>query len=281
MTEAVTASDGPTIRPAAPGPPPRRRSPPWERLPSGAWTALLLIGFLAFWRLGAGASWWPEAIVPSLTDVMAGGLEEIRDGEFYPHLWATVGTTLLAHIAGTLLGAAAGVLFWRAQRLGRMFEPYLVSFYTVPLVVFYPVALVVLGINRWPIVILAAVMALIPMTLNTWVGLSGIPPVYLQLARSLCASRRDLFLHVAIPAAAPVLHAGATLAAVYALVGVVAMEFMMSQVGLGSRIRYLYEAFDNPGMYFSILATLVVSVLIVGAVNAATRSLLALGRRAA
>ena len=122
-------------------------------------------------------------------------------------------------------------------------------------------------------------MAMIPMALNTWVGLAGIRPVHLRLAESLAASRRDTFVQVAIPAAAKMLYTGLTLAAIYALIGVVAMEFMVAQEGLGSRIRYLYEDFDNPTMYFYILVTLGISVVMVGALAAVSGRALNRGER--
>lgn len=261
-TEAVTTAGAPTVAKQPPEPPRRAW---WERVPSGAWTAILLIGSVAAWELSSHAAWWPSALVPSLSRILESGIEEIRDGVFTTHLGSTVLATIASYLAGTLLGGLVGVLFWRRPRIGQMFEPYLVSFYAVPLVVFYPVALVILGINNWPIVILATIMAMIPMALNTWVGLAGIRPVHLRLAESLCASRRDTFVQVAMPAAAKMLYTGTTLAAIYALIGVVAMEFMVAQQGMGSRIRYLYEDFDNPTMYFYILATLVISVAMVGA----------------
>jgi NitT/TauT family transport system permease protein len=246
----------------------------WEGISPSAWTTILLILGLAGWELAATTDWWPAALVPALSTILSSGLTEIREGEFFSHLGATTFATLLSYLAGSLLGAAIGVFFWRRPRVGQMFEPYLISFYAVPLVVFYPVALVVLGINSWPIVILASIMATIPMALNTWVGLAGIRPVHLRLAESLCASRRDTFVQVAIPAAAKLLYTGTTLAAIYALIGVVAMEFMVAQEGMGSRIRYLYEDFDNPTMYFYILATLGVSMLMVALLSAVAKRLL-------
>lgn len=260
-TEATTTAGAPTVA----APPPVARRVWWERIPSGAWTAVLLVVAVVGWEVSSRADWWPTALVPSLSRILESGIEEIRAGLFTPHLSSTVLATVASYLAGTLLGGLVGVLFWKRPRVGQMFEPYLVSFYAVPLVVFYPVALVILGINNWPIVILASVMAMIPMALNTWVGLAGIRPVHLRLAESLCATRRDTFFQVAMPAAAKMLYTGTTLAAIYALIGVVAMEFMVAQRGMGSRIRYLYEDFDNPTMYFYILATLVISVAMVGA----------------
>lgn len=249
--------------------------PWWQRVPSGAWTVIIAVTVVVAWELSARlAPWWPSAVVPPLTDVLGAGAEVVGDGTFLPDLIATTVATVTASVLGSLIGLALGIGFWKAPLVGRMFEPYLVSFYAVPIVVFYPIALVVLGINRWPIVILATTMAAIPMTVNTWVGLSGIPPVYLRLARSLLASRRTTLVEVALPAAAPLLVSGTTLAAIYALIGVVAMEFMVAQAGLGAMIKYLYEAFDNPAMYFYIFATLVLSVVLVALTNVVLRGAL-------
>ena len=264
------AADARAVPPSAPW---------WQRIPSLAWTVILLVLGVVGWQLAAGTAWWPSALVPPLSKILASGLEEIREGGFAPHLRSTTLATLFSFIAGTLAGAVVGVFFWRRPRIGQMFEPYLVSFYAVPLVVFYPVALVILGINNWPIVILSSVMAMIPMALNTWVGLAAIRPVHLRLAESLNASRKDTFVQVAIPAAAKMLYTGMTLAAIYALIGVVAMEFMVAQEGMGSRIRYLYEDFDNPTMYFYILATLAMSVVMVGVLAAASSRVVGRGER--
>lgn len=256
--------------PSPPGP----KRPWWERIPSSAWTALLVTAGVLGWEGAARTPWWPSALVPALSEILASGVEEIREGPFLTHLGSTTAATVLSYLAGTLSGAALGVFFWRHPRAGQMFEPYLVSFYAVPMVVFYPVALVILGINNWPIVILASIMAMIPMALNTWVGFAGIRPVHLRLAESLCASRRDTFLQVAVPAAAKLLYTGMTLAAIYALIGVVAMEFMVAQSGLGARIRYLYEDFDNATMYFYILSTLLLSMVMIATLATAANRIL-------
>jgi NitT/TauT family transport system permease protein len=226
-------------------------------------SAVLVAALLVVWQVGGDLGWWPSSVLPSPTTIMAAGGVEIGEGPFFGDAGATLTAFALSVVLGIALGGLAGYLFWRKEVIGKIFEPYLVSFYTVPLVVFYPMLLVIIGLNQWPIVILGSIMAAIPMALNTWVGLSGVRKVYLDLARSLTLTRRQMVRQVALPAAAPMIIAGATLAAIYALIGVVAMEFMVAQQGLGYRIRYRYESFDNDGMYFYIVSILVLSLVIV------------------
>jgi NitT/TauT family transport system permease protein len=237
-----------------------RRGP---RLPAATPSIVAVVAFLVLWQLGSTLGWWAEAIAPAPSEIWAVAGKEIVGGPFLADASATVVSVLAALVFGLVLGTGAGVLFWRKQALGKIFEPYLVSFYAVPLVVFYPIFIVLIGINRWPIIILSSVMAAIPMALNTWVGLSEVRAVYLKLSDALCLTPWQRLRLIAMPAAAPLVLAGATMAGIYALIGVVAMEFVIAQQGLGFRIRFQYESFDSVSMYFYIVATLVLALLLV------------------
>lgn len=244
----------------ADSPPRRRRMGDPAR--STLWTVGLLVGLTALAEVGARAGLWAQATFPPPSSTIAGVGELATD----PQFWADAGRTgfevALAVVGGALLGLLAGLLFWKLPLVGRVFEPYLVSFYAVPLVLFYPVMIVLVGINAWSVVILATVMAAIPIALNTAVGLNSMRPVYLKLARSLQASPWQLLTMIALPAAAPFIMAGLRMGVVYALIGSIAMEFTTAQAGLGYRIRYLYEIFDNQQMHSYILVVLLLSILL-------------------
>jgi NitT/TauT family transport system permease protein len=237
-------------------------------------TVLLVLLFVVFAEIGSRAGWWSDHVMPApsvILDALVGLLTE-------PQFWLDAqrtGVEVSASIVfGCLSGFAAGLLFWKVPLIGRVFEPYLVSFYAVPLVLFYPVMIVLIGINAWSVIILATIMAAIPMALNTAVGLNQMPPVYLKLARSLRASPRQTLFAIAIPAAGPFIVAGLRLGVVYALIGTIAMEFTTAQAGLGYRIRYLYEIFDNTTMFAYIVVVLMLSGILTVALAAVERVLL-------
>jgi NitT/TauT family transport system permease protein len=265
------------VRPAAAaGPAPASARRRVRRLPGASvWsTAGLMVLAVLVWIIGSAASLWSEATLPGPGSVWTALKAAVVTGQF----WADCGSTALevgvAFVGGAVLGLVVGIVFWKAPIAGKIFEPYLVSFYAVPMVLFYPVMIVIVGINQWPVVILSTVMAFIPMALNTWVGLRGIPPVYLKLARSLSCGRRQTMLDIALPAAAPFLLAGLRLAAVYALIGAIAMEFTTASSGLGHRIRYLYESFDNASMVAYILVVFAISLALTFALAILERALL-------
>jgi NitT/TauT family transport system permease protein len=231
-------------------------------------TAVLLLLWWAVTSLG----WANPAIFPSLGDIASAttSLSDASDDTFLDHLWATTGRVLLALASGCALGFLMGILFWRVPVIGRAVEPYLISFYAVPLVVFYPFLLVLMGINSWPIIVLSGIMCAIPVALNTWIGFRDQPEIFQRVARVLQMSPLLRFRRIEAPAAMPHVFIGARVGVVYSLVGTIGMEFMVSGRGLGYAIRFQYETFDVPSMYLFLAATLVLSFVVVTVLLAAS-----------
>jgi NitT/TauT family transport system permease protein len=263
-TSYLAADDLPTE--TMPGPEQRPELPRRRRMGnltlSVVSTVVLIVLFIAFCEVGVRAGWWSEGVLPAPSTIFPTLATLLTEGQFWADAGRTGAEVAMAIVLGSLLGFAAGLLFWKAPLVGRIFEPYLVSFYAVPMVLFYPVMIVLVGINAMSVVILATIMAAIPMALNTAVGLNAMPPVYMKLARSLNASPRQTLFAIAIPAAGPYIVAGLRLAVVYALIGAIAMEFTTAQAGLGYRIRYLYEIFNNNEMFAYIVMVLVLSLVL-------------------
>jgi NitT/TauT family transport system permease protein len=63
-----------------------------------------------------------------------------------------------------------------------------------------------------------------------------------------------------LPAALPRLFTGFKLALSYALIGVIAGEFILSGTGLGYAISFAYQSFDNRAMYGLMLFVLLVAI---------------------
>ncbi|WP_245618304.1 ABC transporter permease [Knoellia aerolata] len=233
-----------------------------DPLISAGATAGLLVVMAVVAEVGARSGWWRASTLPATSTMLSGVAGLMDDPQFWSDLTRSGLEIGLAILFGSTAGLLSGLLFWKLPTLGRIFEPYLVSFYAVPMVLFYPLAIVVVGINASSVVILATIMATIPVALNTTVGLNGIRPVYLKLSRSLQCKPHQMLFSIALPAAAPFIVAGLRLGVVYALIGSIAMEFVTAQAGLGYRIRYYYEIFDNDRMFAYILVVLVLSVLL-------------------
>ena len=150
--------------------------------------------------------------------------------------------------AGGTASAAGWVVYGR-PRVGRAADPLLASYYAVPTFIFYPLFIVLFGLNRWPLVAIGFIFAVVAMALNTLQGFERVPRVLRRTARAMRLSTRQEMLQVVFPSCAPYLFTGLKLAIVYSFIGVIAGEFVLSGDGFGFEIAFAYNSFDNATMY--------------------------------
>jgi len=185
-------------------------------------------------------------------------------GELWPNLARTLLEAGTAFLIAAAAGLPLGLALWRVPYLARVLEPYLSSLYAMPLVFFYPLLLVAFGLGPRPVIAVAAAMSAIPMVLNTRVGLAEIAPIYHRLGRVLRCSGWRTLGQILLPAAAPYLFLGLRMGLIYAFIGAIAMEFVLTDVGLGFMVHYNYNFFDTPKMY----AYMVLGILLAAGLNA-------------
>jgi ABC-type nitrate/sulfonate/bicarbonate transport system permease component len=165
-------------------------------------------------------------------------------------------------VLAVAVGFAIGVALHRLPRLRRALDPFLASYYAVPTFVFYPVFIVLFGLNRWPLVAIGFVFAVVAVAINTLDGLARVPRAFLRTAQVMRLSAGQTLVRVILPAAAPWLFTGAKFAVAYSFIGVIAGEFVQAGAGIGFAIAFAYNSFDSLTMYglmivlFGIVGTL-------------------------
>ncbi len=188
----------------------------------------------------------------------------LRGGTATADLLATGFRIAAAILLAATGGLLAGLALHARPRLRGAVEPVLASWNAIPSVMFYPVLLVLFGVGSGAIVAVAVLFALAAMVVATLAGLDRIPAVLLRTARALRLRPAQTAWRIRLPSIAPDLFTGLKLVVSYALVGVVAAEFILSGSGVGYAIANAYNNFDNRTMY----ALMLLVVLVVTAVNA-------------
>lgn len=186
----------------------------------------------------------------------------VPTAEFRADLTRTAISVGIAFGIGLVLGIALGILCWRLPVLGGVAEPYLVTLYAMPTLVFYPILLALMGLGPGPIIAIATTMALIPVALNTMVAFRSVDPVLPKMGISVNCSRWQVYRKVLFPAAVPLAIPGVRLGFIYAIIGTIAMEFILADRGLGFRIGVDYREFAIPEMYGLILFVALLAILV-------------------
>lgn len=173
----------------------------------------------------------------------------LKDGTYQEDMLLTLSSATASILMATSVGFVFGLALFKLPRLRRVLDPLLLSYYAVPIFVLYPLLIVLFGLNRWPLIMLGFLFAIIAMAVNTLNGLERVPQVLLRTARMLRMGKTREALLITLPASLPFVFTGIKLAIVYSFIAVIGGEFLLSGAGLGYQIAFAYNNFDNPTMY--------------------------------
>lgn len=235
----------------------------WRRYRVPLLRCLIIFVSVGLLELASRMGWIdPVSFIPP--SEMAVSAWEILIGKTYRHdMMLTLSSALMAILLAVSCGFLFGLMLFRFPRLRRVLDPLLLSYYAVPIFVLYPMLIVIFGLNRWPLIMLGFLFAIVAMAVNTLNGLERIPQVLLRTARVLRMGRVQEIWLIKLPASLPFVFTGVKLSIVYAFIAVIGGEFLLSGAGFGYQIAFAYNNFDNKTMYGLMLLLL----LFVGIIN--------------
>lgn len=228
------------------------------------WIRLLLVALALLALEAACRAGWidPVAVIPP-SAMAVGAWHLLASGQYIGHMLLTLSNVAIACGLAVAAGFVFGWLLYALPRLRRAVDPLLASYYAVPTFIFYPLFIVLFGLNRWPLVAIGFLFAVVAMAVSTLQGLERVPVALRRTARAMRLTRTQELLHVVLPSCQPYLFTGIKLSIVYSFIGVIAGEFVLSGAGFGFDIAYAYNNFDNPTMY----GLIVLLLAFVGALN--------------
>jgi NitT/TauT family transport system permease protein len=202
----------------------------------------------------------PLTMIPP-SAMLASMLALISSGDINDSMAQTFSTIAIAFVLSVVIGTLAGAVLHGAPRVRQAIDPLLASYYSVPTFIFYPLLVAMLGLGTAPLVSLGILSATPAVIISTLAGLDSVSPVMRKVARIQRLGQAQTLWLIVLPAALPRLFSGFKLALSYALIGVIAGEFILSGSGLGYAISFAYQSFDNRAMYGLMLFVLLVAVV--------------------
>jgi sulfonate transport system permease protein len=244
---------------------------PWPHLRDWLLGWPLPLTVLAIWALAAHFEWVAPQVLPAPEAVALTFKDSLLSGE----LWANLQISLLRVLAGFSVGLIGGLALGVAMGLSPTFKDYVYptfkAFAQVPVLGWLPLLMLLVGIDEALKIILISKAALVPITLNTYKGIQGVPTRYIEVARALEFTRWQMLSKVVFPAALAPIWNGVRYGLTHAWLALVVVELLASSEGLGYMIVYGRQLFQ--------LDVVLAAVVVVGAVGYALDKLLALAER--
>ncbi|MDP5219408.1 ABC transporter permease [Ruegeria sp. 2205SS24-7] len=169
---------------------------------------------------------------------------------------------LIGLVVGSALGAATAIQLASSRTARVLVQPMLVFTQALPVFALAPILTLWFGYGLGSKVAMAVLIIYFPVTSSFFDGLMRTPEGYLDLARTMQASRRAILWQIRVPAALPSLASGLRLAAVYAPIGAVIGEWVGSSRGLGYLMLLANGRAKTDLMFAAMLTLGVLSVLL-------------------
>ncbi|AVH29285.1 ABC transporter permease [Vibrio diabolicus] len=186
---------------------------------------------LGLWQLVVVVFDMPGFILPSPIEVLDRLVT--RYDVLLKHTWVTAQEILLGLALGLSMGLLFALQMLMFEPLKRWLLPILIASQAIPVFAIAPVLMLWLGYGIASKVVMAAIIIFFPVMTCCYDGLRNTPTGYLDLAKTMGASKWQLLRHIQLPAALPTLASGIRVAVVIAPIGAVVGEWVGSSEGLG------------------------------------------------
>jgi NitT/TauT family transport system permease protein len=228
-----------------------------------------IVAMLALWQLYVSALGVSRIVLPGPLDIARAA------GANWPILmretWPTFLESVLGFALAVVVGIPVAVSVASSRVLNLTLYPLLIATQSVPKVAVAPIILVWFGLGLQSKLVIAFLVAFFPIVVDTAAGMRATPAGLIELARSLRATRLQIFLKVQFPAALPSIFAGAKVAVTLAVIGAVIGEFVGSLNGLGNLLLTANSQLDSPLAWAALVWLSVLGIVLFAAVVAVER----------
>ena len=242
-----------------------------DRIASRAVQIAFVLGVLLLWYLATAYWGISKILLPNPVNVWNELKGILASGEFWPDLRVTLTEVAVAFVLSCTSGVTVGFLISRSPYLIKVFEPLLAGIYSVPIILFLPLYVLFFGLGPGSKIAIGTTISFFPIVLNTVAGFGYVDKIFITAARSMGASNLQMFRHVLLPAALPVILTGLRIGFTVALLSILGSETIASLEGLGHRIVHLAEAMETARMFAYIAFAVVIAACLNTAVSSVER----------
>ncbi len=216
----------------------------------------LPIALLIVWHVFVSAGYVSPHILPLPETVLSTLVRLLTKGKLILMIAISLRRVVYGFLLGTASGFLLGLLMGLSRTAEKLFAPTFHTIRQVPLIGWIPLIVMWFGMNEVSRILVVAIGAFYPTTLNTFAGVRGVPRKYVELASVYGYKGLKLVRRIILPAALPSIITGFTLSLGMSWVLLVAAELLIeTMAGIGKVIDIGRETFNMELVMVGIVTT--------------------------
>jgi nitrate/nitrite transport system permease protein len=250
-----------------------KSTPPWwqnTNLQAFGLFIVLLVIILAIWEIGVKTQTF-SPVMPAASRTIQDFIGWIRD-PFYDngpndkgvglHILASLQRVLTGFFLGSAIAIPLGIAIGLSQVISKAVDPFIQLLRPVSPLAWLPLGLGILKSSEGTALFVIAITSIWPTLINTKFGVSNVSVDYLNVAKTLGASRWRTIWKIILPSAAPHIIAGLRISIGISWLVIVAAEMIVGGTGIGSFIWFEWNNLNVTSIITAIILIGVVGIIL-------------------
>jgi NitT/TauT family transport system permease protein len=194
-------------------------------------------------------------------------MDLVRTGQIFEALRLSVLGLAIGFGAAILVGVPTGILMGRSRTVEAALELWVNALFVTPRVALIPLLLIWFGIGFEAQVVVIFLSSIFPIIINCYAGVRNISATLVDTARAFCASERQLFFEVILPASVPFMMTGLRLGIGHAVIGMIVAQMFLALSGLGKLLVNYGDFFKTDYVFAVVIVIGLLGIVLTEAVK--------------
>lgn len=207
----------------------------------------------------------PQYILPAPTDILSVFFTDYEN--LYLHTLVTLNEALLGFILSIIIALVIGILMDFIPIFKKCFYPIMLITQTIPTITIAPLLIIWFGFGILPKILMVTLTCFFPILISFVDGLENIDKDYLNLFKTMNASKLNTFIHLKFPMSMDKLFSGLKISSTYAIMAATVAEWLGGTQGLGVYMVRSKSAYALDKVFASTIIVVISSLIFVGVIQ--------------
>lgn len=214
----------------------------------------------------------PQYLLPSPTDIIEVFFTDYEN--LINHSIITIFESVSGFMLAVLIALVIGILMDFVDIIRKCLYPLMLITQMIPTITIAPLLVIWFGFGILPKTLMVILTCFFPILVSFVDGLENIDKDYLNLFKTMNASKLDTFRHLKFPMSIEKLFSGLKISATYAVMAATVAEWLGGTVGLGVYMVRSKKAYALDKVFASTILIVIFSLIFVGIVQIVKKKVL-------
>lgn len=236
-----------------------------DSIKKASYPIITFLVIIAVWQFAVVQFDIPQYLLPAPTDIIEVFFTDYEN--LMKHSVITIFESVSGFMLAVLIALLMGILMDFVDIVRKCLYPLMLITQMIPTITIAPLLVIWFGFGILPKTLMVILTCFFPILVSFVDGLENVDKDYLNLFKTMNASKLDTFIHLKFPMSIEKLFSGLKISATYAVMAATVAEWLGGTVGLGVYMVRSKKAYALDKVFASTILIVIFSLIFVGVVQ--------------